>query len=84
MEGVLPPPAEQLNSSSSALNSKVASSVSVDQTSVITSKSYSDGCNAGYTALSRDLDEQIDDYTSLIHVFSAGNSGTSDCGYGAG
>ena len=51
---------------------------------VITSKSYSNGCNAGYTTLSRDLDEQIDDYTSLIHVFSAGNSGTSDCGYGAG
>ena len=51
---------------------------------VITSKSYSNGCNAGYTTLSRDLDEQIDDYSSLIHVFSAGNSGTSDCGYGAG
>ena len=55
-----------------------------NQDLVITSKSYSNGCNAGYTTLSRDLDEQIDDYPSLIHVFSAGNSGTSNCGYGAG
>ena len=51
---------------------------------LITSKSYSDGCNAGYTSLARDLDEQINMYPSLIHVFSAGNNGSSDCGYGAG
>ena len=51
---------------------------------VITSKSYSNGCNAGYTSLSKDLDEQINLYPSLIHVFSAGNDGNSDCGYGAG
>ena len=51
---------------------------------VITSKSYSNGCNAGYTSLSQELDEQINLYPSLIHVFSAGNSGSSDCGYGAG
>ncbi len=51
---------------------------------VITQKSYSNGCNAGYTSLARDLDEQIRLYPSLIHVFSAGNDGTSDCGYGAG
>ena len=51
---------------------------------VITSKSYSNGCNAGYTSLARDLDEQINLYPSLIHVFSAGNSGSSNCGYGAG
>ena len=51
---------------------------------IITSKSYSNGCNAGYTDLARDLDEQIRQYPSLIHVFSAGNDGTSDCGYGAG
>ena len=51
---------------------------------VITSKSYSNGCNAGYTSLSQELDQQINLYSSLIHVFSAGNSGTSDCGYGAG
>jgi subtilisin family serine protease len=51
---------------------------------VITSTSYSDGCNAGYTTLAQTLDQQIVDMPSLIHVFSAGNTGTSDCGYGAG
>ena len=51
---------------------------------VITSKSYSAGCNGGYDGLTRDLDEQIRLMPSLIHVFSAGNSGTTDCGYGAG
>ena len=51
---------------------------------VITSKSYSNGCNAGYTSLSQELDQQINLYPALIHVFSAGNSGTDDCGYGAG
>lgn len=50
----------------------------------ITSKSYSNGCNAGYTSLAQDLDEQIYNLPSLIHVFSAGNDGNSDCGYGAG
>lgn len=51
---------------------------------VITSTSYSDGCNAGYTTLAQTLDQQIYDMPNLIHVFSAGNTGTSDCGYGAG
>ena len=51
---------------------------------VITSKSYSNGCNAGYTSLSQELDQQINLHSSLIHVFSAGNDGNSDCGYGAG
>lgn len=51
---------------------------------LITSTSYSNGCNAGYTALARTMDEQINTMPSLIHVFSAGNSGTSNCNYGAG
>lgn len=51
---------------------------------VITSKSYSSGCNAGYDSRAQQLDEQTHNLTSLLHVFSAGNSGTSDCGYGAG
>lgn len=51
---------------------------------VITSKSYSNGCNAGYTSLPRLLDQQVHDRPQLVHVFSAGNSGTSDCSYGAG
>lgn len=53
----------------------------------ITSKSYSDGCNSGYTSLARQLDQQIFDRPSLIHVFSAGNNGASACSpndYGAG
>ena len=49
----------------------------------ITSKSYSDvQCNK-YTSLSRQLDNQIWNYPYLMHVFSAGNSGTSACGYGS-
>ena len=55
-----------------------------NQDVIITSKSYSNGCNAGYTSLAKDLDEQINLYPSLTHVFSAGNDGNSDCGYGAG
>lgn len=51
---------------------------------VITSKSYSNGCNSGYTNLARQLDEQVYDRPQLTHVFSAGNSGGDDCGYGAG
>ena len=46
---------------------------------VITSKSYSNGCNAGYTSLSQELDQQINLHPSLIHVFSAGNNGSSAC-----
>lgn len=51
---------------------------------VITSKSYSSGCNGGYDALARQLDQQCHDLFALTHVFSAGNNGTSDCNYGAG
>lgn len=50
----------------------------------VTSTSYSNGCNAGYTTLARMLDIQIINYPALMHVFSAGNDGGSDCGYGAG
>lgn len=51
---------------------------------VITSTSYSDGCNAGYTTLAQELDQQLWDMPNLIHVFSAGNNGGVDCQYGAG
>jgi PKD repeat protein len=51
---------------------------------VITAKSYGDGNNAGYTILARQLDQQCNDFDALVHVFSAGNSGTSNFGYGAG
>ncbi len=50
----------------------------------ITNSSYSNGCNAGYTNRAREMDEDIIQNPKLMHVFSAGNSGTSNCGYGAG
>lgn len=43
----------------------------------ITSKSYSNGVNAGYTSLARQLDQQIRQMPDLVHVFSAGNSNGS-------
>lgn len=51
---------------------------------VITSTSYSQGCGGEYTNDASAVDEQIRENPALIHVFSAGNAGTSDCGYGAG
>ncbi len=51
---------------------------------MIFSSSYGDGCNAGYTGLSNQVDQEIRQNPSLIQVFSCGNSGGSNCGYGAG
>lgn len=50
----------------------------------ITNSSYSDGCNDGYTAATQTVDDQLFNYPTLMHVFSAGNSNGADCGYGAG
>lgn len=50
----------------------------------ITSTSYSNGNNAGYTSLAQLMDIHINDMPDLMHVFSAGNAGASDFGYGAG
>ncbi|MDP2687237.1 MAG: S8 family serine peptidase [Aequorivita sp.] len=50
----------------------------------ITNSSYSNGCNDGYTTITRTVDQQTLDTPSLLHVFSAGNSNGSNCGYGAG
>ncbi len=51
---------------------------------MITNSSYSNGCNAGYTAVSETVDLQTSENPSLLHVFSAGNSNNLDCDYGAG
>jgi PKD repeat protein len=51
---------------------------------IVTNSSYSDVCNAGYTSRSRTVDQQIKDNPTLMHVFSAGNDGESDCDFGAG
>jgi len=50
----------------------------------ITSTSYGDGNNTGYTTRARMMDQQIRNMPELMHVFSAGNSGTSNFNYGAG
>lgn len=51
---------------------------------MIFSTSYSNGCNAGYTAVTRMIDEETVDNPALVQVFSAGNNGNGDCGFGAG
>lgn len=54
---------------------------------VVSSTSYSEGCNAGYTSLTRSIDQQVRRNPEILHVFSAGNSAGSTCGsfnYGAG
>jgi hypothetical protein len=50
----------------------------------ITSISYSNGCNAGYTTRAYNVDQEVRLMPSLLPVFSAGNEGATDCGYGAG
>ncbi|MCK6691696.1 MAG: S8 family serine peptidase, partial [Thermoanaerobaculia bacterium] len=50
----------------------------------ITNTSYSDDCNKGYTLATQTVDQQLFEHPTLMHVFSAGNSGTENCGYGAG
>ena len=50
----------------------------------ITNSSYSNGCNDGYTSITETVDQQTLDIPTLLHVFSAGNSNNSNCGYGAG
>lgn len=51
---------------------------------VVFSSSYGNGCNSGYTSLTQMVDQEIVQNPSLIQTFSAGNSGNSNCGYGAG
>lgn len=50
----------------------------------ITSNSYSNGCNAGYTSFARQMDQMSRQLPLMLHVFSAGNEGTANCNYGAG
>ena len=59
-------------------------SLHVNQGVMITNSSYSNGCNAGYTLASQTVDQQLFEYPTLMHVFSAGNSNGSNCNYGAG
>ena len=56
----------------------------LDKNVLVTNSSYSNGCNVGYTITAETVDQQLFDYPTLMHVFSAGNSNNLDCGYGAG
>ncbi len=53
-------------------------------TAQITNSSYGNGCNGGYSTISRTVDQQTRLNPNVLHVFSCGNSGTQNCGYGAG
>ncbi|MCB0704855.1 MAG: S8 family serine peptidase [Saprospiraceae bacterium] len=55
-----------------------------EQDVLVTNSSYSNGCNGGYTSITQTVDQQMYENPTYLHVFSAGNAGTSDCGYGAG
>ncbi|MFN3529276.1 MAG: S8 family serine peptidase [Bacteroidia bacterium] len=50
----------------------------------ITSTSYSEVNGGLYNGNAATVDDQIRDNTMLMHVFSAGNAGTANHGYGAG
>lgn len=55
-----------------------------DEGAVIFNSSYANGCNAGYTEITQQVDGEVIENPSILQVFSAGNDGVEDCGYGAG
>lgn len=67
-------------------NSNMAATVFQHTTNnvMVFSTSYSNGCNAGYTIVTAQIDQEVNNNPSIHQVFSAGNNGTSNCGYGAG
>lgn len=50
---------------------------------LVTSTSYSQGCNE-YTTDTQTGDQILNENPTLLHVYSAGNNGTGNCTYGAG
>jgi PKD repeat protein len=46
----------------------------------IHNSSYRRGCNSGYDSQAAELDQNSVEHRSYLHVFSAGNNGTSPCG----
>lgn len=50
----------------------------------IMNSSYTDGCNSGYNDNAVTVDLQVYENPELLHVFSAGNAGKTNCDYGAG
>lgn len=59
-------------------------SLHINEGVLVTNTSYSNGCNTGYTAYAQTVDQQLHNYPTFLHVFSAGNSNGQDCDYGAG
>ncbi|MCS6928545.1 MAG: S8 family serine peptidase [Saprospiraceae bacterium] len=59
-------------------------SLHTERGATLTNTSYSDGCNRGYTLSAQTVERQLYDFPYLMHVFSAGNEGATDCNYGAG
>ncbi|MEM8907074.1 MAG: S8 family serine peptidase [Bacteroidota bacterium] len=59
-------------------------SLHIDENVLVTNSSYSNGCNVGYTEITATVDQQMNEYPTFLHVFSAGNSNNNDCDYGAG
>jgi subtilase family protein/type IX secretion system substrate protein len=55
-----------------------------DGTVQVTVSAFSQNCNGGYTSSARTVDTQVFDLETMQHVFSAGNSNGTNCGYGAG
>ena len=51
---------------------------------LLTNSSFSDQCNSGYNINASIVDLQVFQNPTLMHIFSAGNSGGTDCDYGAG
>jgi hypothetical protein len=49
----------------------------------VTNSSYSDGCNTP-TVVTQRIDQQLFDNPKLSHVFSAGNSNSTNCNYKGG
>ncbi|MEO1515665.1 MAG: S8 family serine peptidase [Bacteroidota bacterium] len=58
--------------------------IGIDNRIVITSNSYGVGCNRGYTIFAQSIDRKTRVEDDVLHVFSAGNAGLQDCGFGAG
>ncbi len=63
-----------------------ADNIYVSMNARLTSNSFSNGCNQGYTTWSQQLDKDAFDNPLMLHVFSAGNNGSASCSnnYGAG
>jgi hypothetical protein len=54
----------------------------LNKIAVVTNTSMGQGCNTGYTIDAFAMDQMTNNYPNVLHVFSAGNMGGSNCAYG--